>query len=170
LPEGEVTSQKVGEFELLGTYNKKHRSGYLYVFDRAAIHHIVIQATEERLSRGDQPHQGVYELISEKGECEEVCFRTTRPRQKCSEMVVEGGQKQVSENACWEQGALHAVCYSCCLPYGSAISYGGVGLNRSIPVFVEAPTQNNRGAFSTASTPELGGNFVDSYCCWRLSN
>ena len=48
LPEGEVTSQKVGQFELLGTYSKQHRSGYLYVFDRAAIHHIVIQGTEER--------------------------------------------------------------------------------------------------------------------------
>ena len=41
LPEGEVIGQKIGEFELLGTYSKQHRSGYLYVFDRAAIHHIV---------------------------------------------------------------------------------------------------------------------------------
>jgi hypothetical protein len=48
LPEGEVIGQKIGEFELLGTYSKQHRSGYLYVFDRAAIHHIVIQGTEER--------------------------------------------------------------------------------------------------------------------------
>ncbi len=58
LPKGEGTSQKVDQFELLGTYSKQHRSGYLYVFDRAAVHHIVIQGTEE-------PYQEVINNIRE---------------------------------------------------------------------------------------------------------
>lgn len=48
LPEGVVTSQGIGEFELLGTYSKQHAAGYLYLFDRAAIHHFVVQGSEER--------------------------------------------------------------------------------------------------------------------------
>lgn len=46
LPEGTVTHQQIGEFDLLGTYNPVHGSGYLYLFDREAIHHFVVMGSE----------------------------------------------------------------------------------------------------------------------------
>lgn len=47
LPDGGVTQRKVGEFEILGTYSEKHGSGYLYIFDRAAVHYLTVQGTQD---------------------------------------------------------------------------------------------------------------------------
>lgn len=46
LPDGAVTNQQVGDFQLLGTYSSTHNAGYIYLFDRAAIHQFVVLGSE----------------------------------------------------------------------------------------------------------------------------
>lgn len=49
IPDDAVFKDSLGAFEILGGFSKAHGLGHLYVFDRAAIHHIVIKGNETRL-------------------------------------------------------------------------------------------------------------------------
>lgn len=48
LPEGQVAADNVGDARILGTYNQKNEEGYLYIFDRAAIHQLTIMGSEKQ--------------------------------------------------------------------------------------------------------------------------
>jgi len=48
LPEGQVAADNVGDARILGTYNQNNEEGYLYIFDRAAIHQLTITGTEKQ--------------------------------------------------------------------------------------------------------------------------
>lgn len=50
LPESGVTNRVVGEFEIFGSYNEHIDSGYIYVFDRAAIHSLTVLGSEDRFN------------------------------------------------------------------------------------------------------------------------
>jgi hypothetical protein len=44
----DVYRDTLGEFDILGGYSEVHGLGHLYIFDQAAIHHIVIKGNEAR--------------------------------------------------------------------------------------------------------------------------
>lgn len=48
LPEGQVVEETVGNAMILGTYNQQNEEGYLYIFDRVAIHQMTIAGTEKQ--------------------------------------------------------------------------------------------------------------------------
>lgn len=48
IPDHAVYDHSLGSFEILGGYSETHGLGHIYIFDLAAIHHIVVQGQEKR--------------------------------------------------------------------------------------------------------------------------
>lgn len=59
LPVAAVTQKQVGNAKLIGTYSKKNGEGYLYIFDKAAIHQF-------RVIGSEQQYQQIIESIKER--------------------------------------------------------------------------------------------------------
>ncbi len=59
LPENSMTQEQVGNAELIGTFSKKNGEGYLYIFDKTAIHHIRVIGSEKQ-------YQQIIENIKER--------------------------------------------------------------------------------------------------------
>ena len=46
IPDSAVYEDSTGSFDIVGGYSETHALGHLYIFDRAAIHHIVVKGNE----------------------------------------------------------------------------------------------------------------------------
>lgn len=51
IPDSAIYKDSTGSFDILGGYSQTHERGHLYIFDRAAIHHIVIKGNEARYKK-----------------------------------------------------------------------------------------------------------------------
>lgn len=48
IPDHAIYENAVGSFDILGGYSETHGLGHIYIFDRAAIHHIVVKGKDAR--------------------------------------------------------------------------------------------------------------------------